>query len=65
MNLLQSLTLIALSLVGGLFETSKCEPVNDVFNEELMLKPLPSGHVYANFQFTTVWQTDIEQQTCE
>ncbi|XP_076236660.1 phosphatidylinositol glycan anchor biosynthesis class T [Calliopsis andreniformis] len=30
---------------------------NDFFDEELMLKPLPSNHVYAYFQFTTVWET--------
>lgn len=32
-------------------------PQNDFFHEELMLKPLPSGHVYAHFQFTTLWET--------
>ncbi|XP_071863656.1 phosphatidylinositol glycan anchor biosynthesis class T [Bombus fervidus] len=32
-------------------------PQNDFFDEELMLKPLPSSHVYAYFQFTTVWET--------
>ncbi|XP_060818183.1 GPI transamidase component PIG-T isoform X1 [Bombus pascuorum] len=32
-------------------------PQNDFFDEELMLKPLPSNHVYAYFQFTTVWET--------
>lgn len=36
----------------------KCvSPQNDFFDEELMLKPLPSNHVYAYFQFTTVWET--------
>lgn len=28
---------------------------NDSFDEELFIKPLPSGHVYAYFQFTTLW----------
>ncbi|XP_043268250.1 GPI transamidase component PIG-T [Venturia canescens] len=28
---------------------------SDSFDEELLLKPLPSGHVYAYFQFTTLW----------
>nr|CAD7571014.1 unnamed protein product [Timema californicum] len=30
----------------------------DYFDEELLLKPLPSGHVYAYFQFTTLWDVD-------
>lgn len=30
---------------------------NDFFDEELMLKPLSSNHVYAYFQFTTIWET--------
>ncbi|XP_067007276.2 GPI transamidase component PIG-T [Anabrus simplex] len=32
----------------------------DNFNEELLLKPLPSGHVYAHFQFTTLWDVDFD-----
>lgn len=28
---------------------------NDSFDEELFIKPLPSGHVYGYFQFTTLW----------
>jgi len=39
---------------------------NDLFDEELMLKPLSSNHVYAYFQFTTVWEaakhTEIRKQ---
>ncbi|EFN64949.1 GPI transamidase component PIG-T [Camponotus floridanus] len=30
---------------------------NDFFDEELMLKPLSSNHIYAYFQFTTIWET--------
>ena len=38
----------------------------DVFHEELLLKPLPTGHVYAHFQFTTVWNVDIrDSKACE
>lgn len=33
--------------------------VKDVFHEELLLRPLKTGHVYAHFQFTTVWDVDI------
>lgn len=35
----------------------RCAQSNDVFNEELLIKPLPSGHVYAHFQFTTRLET--------
>lgn len=38
---------------------------NDFFDEELMLKPLPSNHVYAHFQFTTVWETTKEAKTLQ
>ncbi|CAH3030337.1 unnamed protein product [Porites evermanni] len=31
----------------------------DVFHEELLLRPLKTGHVYAHFQFTTIWDVDI------
>ena len=31
----------------------------DVFHEELFLRPLKTGQVYAHFQFTTVWDVDI------
>ncbi|KAF4516877.1 hypothetical protein B566_EDAN011221, partial [Ephemera danica] len=33
--------------------------LEDQFEEELYLKPLPSGHVYANFQFTTIWNASF------
>lgn len=35
-------------------------PSKDYFDEELLLKPLPSGHIYAYFQFTTVWDVEFE-----
>ncbi|KAK6174398.1 hypothetical protein SNE40_017684 [Patella caerulea] len=34
--------------------------VVDDFKEELFIKPLPSGHVYFHFQFTTTWEADFE-----
>lgn len=40
-------------------------PHNDFFEEELMLKPLSSNHVYAYFQFTTVWEAPKESKICE
>lgn len=40
--------------------------VKDVFHEELLLRPLKTGHVYAHFQFTTVWDVDIkETKSCK
>ncbi|XP_041375880.1 GPI transamidase component PIG-T-like [Gigantopelta aegis] len=33
---------------------------NDDFKEELLIKPLPSGHTYFHFQFTTLWNSSIE-----
>ncbi|XP_049854361.1 GPI transamidase component PIG-T [Schistocerca gregaria] len=36
---------------------------NDVFNEELLLKPLPDDHVYAYFQFTTVWDVEPDAES--
>jgi hypothetical protein len=42
-----------------------CTPQKDYFDEELLLKPLPSGHVYAYFQFTTLWDIELEATTCK
>ena len=39
---------------------------NDQFHEELLLKPMTSGHVYAYFQFTTIWEVDTSADSaCE
>ncbi|XP_076642019.1 phosphatidylinositol glycan anchor biosynthesis class T [Halictus rubicundus] len=38
---------------------------DDFFDEELMLKPLSSNHVYAYFQFTTVWEAPKETKTLQ
>ncbi|XP_011301935.1 GPI transamidase component PIG-T [Fopius arisanus] len=35
---------------------------NDSFDEELLLKPLASGHVYAYFQFTTLWRVQRDSK---
>ncbi|XP_015434008.1 PREDICTED: GPI transamidase component PIG-T, partial [Dufourea novaeangliae] len=40
-------------------------PYNDFFDEELMLKPLSSNHVYAYFQFTTLWEAPKEAKTLQ
>jgi Gpi16 subunit, GPI transamidase component. len=42
-----------------------CIPSKDYFDEELLLKPLPSGHIYAYFQFTTVWDVEFEANSCK
>ena len=39
------------------FDPCACNE-NDKSTEELLIKPLPSGHVYNHFQFTTVWNID-------
>ncbi|KAB7506120.1 GPI transamidase component PIG-T [Armadillidium nasatum] len=31
------------------------EDYNNAFSEELLIRPLPSGHVYSHFEFTTLW----------
>ena len=39
---------------------------NDEFHEELLVKPLASGHVYTHFQFTTKWDLGEEDPgACE
>lgn len=38
---------------------------SDKFHEELLIKPLASGHVYTYFQFTTLWQKQHHQNACK
>lgn len=33
----------------------------DDFQEELVIRPLHSGDIYASFQFRTVWETDFSR----
>lgn len=47
--------LLFTSLISSI--TCNNNPYNDFFDEELMLKPLSSNHIYAYFQFTTIWKT--------
>ncbi|XP_034944073.1 GPI transamidase component PIG-T [Chelonus insularis] len=46
-------------IIAGLYLVNESVALNndynDSFDEELFIKPLPSGHVYAYFQFTTLW----------
>lgn len=58
---MHSNTLLLFSILIGIVELAFSQ--SDVFHEELMLKPLPSNHVYAYFQFTTIWDTAKEPET--
>ena len=51
-----------LLVLFGLFSWSLAQ--TDTFDEELMLKPLPNGYVYAHFQFTTLWEVKNNINTC-
>lgn len=35
---------------------------NDDFQEELVIRPLHSGDIYASFQFRTLWDTDFRRR---
>ena len=38
----------------------------DQFHEELLLKPLQTGHVYGQFKFTTLWNVSLnDDHSCE
>ncbi|XP_033101551.1 GPI transamidase component PIG-T-like [Anneissia japonica] len=51
--------LVGLGLLYFILLIADCYSFEDVLNEELLIKPLPSGNVYAHFQFTTKWDIDI------
>lgn len=42
-------------------ETAPPRPFKDEFKEELVIRPLHSGDIYASFQFRTLWDTDFLQ----
>ncbi|XP_044729474.1 GPI transamidase component PIG-T [Chrysoperla carnea] len=52
------MTIFKNSLIFLLF--SFCSAYNDIFNEELLLNPLPNGHIYTYFQFTTKWEANLK-----
>lgn len=37
----------------------------DYFTEELLLKPLYGDQLYAHFQFTTKWDTELSSENCK
>lgn len=39
-----------------LLNARKTIECSDIFNEELVIKPLATGHINTYFQFTTSWQ---------
>ncbi|XP_014250041.1 GPI transamidase component PIG-T [Cimex lectularius] len=49
-------------LLSALLSLAKCRQAKDEYHEELFIKPL-NGYVYAYFQFTTVWETPINNHT--
>jgi hypothetical protein len=51
--------------VSLILHSITCAPQKDYFDEELLLKPLSSGHVYAYFQFTTIWEVEFEATSCK
>jgi len=38
---------------------------SDEFHEELLLRPLPSGHLHAHFQFVTTWHVPVHNEKGE
>lgn len=45
---------------GNVFSSSESEPKHD-FREELVIRPLHSGDIYASFQFRTPWKTNFRE----
>lgn len=44
-----------------MFPSSAPQPKDD-FKEELVIRPLHSGDIYASFQFRTLWDTDFMRE---
>lgn len=46
---------------------TKCALISssDEFHEELLIRPLPSGHLHAHFQFVTTWHVDVHNDKGE
>jgi len=45
--------------------SSSSSSSKDEFHEELLLRPLPSGHVHAHFQFVTTWHVPVHNDKGE
>jgi hypothetical protein len=48
------------TVVVFLYFSSYSLASKEEFHEELLIKPLPTGHVYTYFQFTTLWDVDMK-----
>lgn len=55
--------IVSFIVIFGVFSQSIAQ--TDTFDEELMIKPLPNGYVYAYFQFTTLWEAQNNVDTCK
>ncbi|XP_070575719.1 GPI transamidase component PIG-T-like [Ptychodera flava] len=55
--------IVIISMFLFLSLTDQAHASQDNFAEELFIKPLPSGHIYSHFQFTTTWNVDIQDQS--
>ena len=53
---LTSLTKLVIFIFVHLFKESDCD---DHYTESLVVKPLADGHLYAFFEFKTVWDKDV------
>uniref|UniRef100_A0AAY5EU45 Phosphatidylinositol glycan anchor biosynthesis, class T n=1 Tax=Electrophorus electricus TaxID=8005 RepID=A0AAY5EU45_ELEEL len=58
------ITIVSLSLVNFDYSNEDRKaftppPPNDQFQEEMVIRPLYSGDIYASFQFRTQWDTDF------
>ncbi|XP_054165378.1 GPI transamidase component PIG-T-like [Oppia nitens] len=54
----QTLSLITILYVILIIKTLKCNNEED-YTESLVVKPLPDGHLYAFFEFKTIWHKDL------
>ena len=56
------LRFVSLLLLLGTLNIVKAS--SETFSEELFIKPLPTGHLYSYFQFTTKWDVNPEETKC-
>ena len=57
---------VVASLIGCFLFFSISLAAKDAFHEEMFIRPLKTGHVYAHFQFTTIWDVDIrDSKACK
>ena len=41
----------------------KVQSNENIFKEELLIRPFPSGHIYSHFEFTTLWSNRNIQES--